>query len=65
MHLYIGKLIVQAIPMIGNWLFCKVGNGEQRSVDIDPWIGSINLYKMSERLLEVVQDWEIYTINIR
>jgi len=61
--LYIGKLIVQAISMIGNWLVCKVGNGEQGRVGIDPWIGSINGYKMPERLLEVIQDRVIYTLN--
>jgi hypothetical protein len=49
--------------MIGNWLFCKVGNGEQGRVGIDSWIGSINAYKMSEILLEVIQDWVIYTLN--
>ena len=61
--LYIGNLIVQAISMIGNWLVCKVGNGEQVRVGIDSWIGSINAYIMPEILLEVIQDRVIYTLN--
>jgi hypothetical protein len=63
MYLYIGNLMVQAIPMIGNWLVCKVTNGEQVRVGIGMWIGSIDAYKMLKRLLEVIQDRVIYTLN--
>jgi hypothetical protein len=57
------NIIVQEIPMIGNWLVCKVGNGEQVRVGIGLWMGNINAYKMLERLLEVIQDQVIYTLN--
>ena len=57
------NLIVQEISMIGKWLVCKVGNGEQVRVGIGLWIGSIDAYKTLEILLEVIQDQVIYTLN--
>jgi len=40
-----------------------VTNGEQVRVGIGMWIGSIDAYKMLKRMLEVIQDQVIYTLN--
>jgi hypothetical protein len=43
-----------AFPLIGHWLFWKIGDGAKLRVSIDPWIGSGEEDKLSDGLINIL-----------
>jgi hypothetical protein len=50
------KALVEAFPLVGNWMVWCIGNGEKVRLGEDLWLGVGNNYKLSPPLLLFLKD---------
>jgi hypothetical protein len=54
--------MMEAYPLIRNWVSLKIGSGKKIGIREDPWVGSSLGFKLPDILLEEIHERGIYYV---
>jgi hypothetical protein len=57
------KALVEAFPLVGEWVVWKIGDRKNIRVGEDPWLGARNNFRLSPPLIQSLQTNNIHSLH--
>jgi hypothetical protein len=57
------KALVEAFPLVGDWVVWKIGDGKKVRVGEDPWLGAGNYFRLSPPLIQSLRNNNIHSLH--